>query len=133
MQFAEKGQYSALVVDNEQKICDLICLFLNSTGRFKIIVAANNAVQALQKLQNQSFDLMIVDHNMPGKTGVELIGSLARTPRYRLLNYILISGCLTAEDVMMAMNEGGNHILVKPFSRTQLLSKVAEVLKVEKL
>lgn len=123
------GPFSVLIIDNEQKICDLILLFLQSTGKFKTLVTANNTVQAMQKLQNQTFDLLIADHNMPGKSGIELIGTLSRTPRFRTMEYILISGCLTKEDVVLAMNEGGHNILVKPFSRTQLLNKVAEVLK----
>ncbi|HAZ11467.1 MAG: hypothetical protein A2X86_10820 [Bdellovibrionales bacterium GWA2_49_15] len=131
IQALKKEQYSALVVDDEQKICDLICLFLSATGRFKTLVAAQNAVQAIQKLQNQTFDIVIVDHKMPGKSGIDLIGTLSKTPKNRLMKYILISGCLTKEDVIVAMNEGGRHILVKPFSRTQLLNKIGEVLKDE--
>jgi len=125
----QAGPFSVLIIDNEQKICDLILLFLQSTGKFKTLVTANNTVQAMQKLQNQTFDLLIADHNMPGKSGIELIGTLSRTPRFRTMEYVLISGCLTKEDVVLAMNEGGDNILVKPFSRTQLLNKVAEVLK----
>ncbi|MBI2521989.1 MAG: response regulator [Bdellovibrio sp.] len=127
----KKEQYTALVVDDEQKICDLICLFLSATGRFKTLVAAHNAVQAVQKLQNQTFDLLIIDHKMPGKTGIDLIGTLSKTPKNRMMKFILISGCLTKEDVIVALNEGGRHILVKPFGRAQLLNKVGEVLKDE--
>jgi len=127
----QNEELTALIVDNEQKICDLIKLFLNSSKKFKVIVTANNAVQAMQKLQNQTFDVVITDHAMNGKSGIELIGTLYRTPKFRNMKYILISGRLTQENVMMALEEGGKHILVKPFSRLQLLGKVSEVLGVK--
>ena len=123
------GQYNVLIVDNEQKICDLLQLFLQSSRKFKVIVTANNAVQAMQKLQNQQFDILITDHAMSGKTGIELISALAKTPKFRKMKYLLISGCLTKEDVSQAISEGGKHILVKPFSRAQLMTKLSEIFK----
>jgi len=84
----------------------------------------------MQKLQNQHFDILITDHSMSGKNGIELIGNLARTPKFRAMKFLLVSGCLTRDDVAMAFSEGGKHILVKPFSRAQLLKKLGEVLKV---
>lgn len=126
---SEQGPYNVIIVDNEQKICDLIQLFLESSRKFKVIVTANNAVQAMQKIQNQSFDLLITDHAMSGKTGIELIAALSKTPKFRKMKYLLISGCLTREDVTKVVQEGGKHILVKPFSRSQLFQKLTEIFK----
>lgn len=119
---------SVLIVDNELKICELIKLFLEASGCFEVVITATSAVQAAQKLQNQKFDLLIIDYAMPGKTGIEFISQLTRTPRYFGMKYILISGCLKREDVVDAMNQGAKNILVKPFGRDQMLRKVFDVL-----
>ncbi len=128
---AEEQELSVLIVDNEPKICDLIKLFLEASEKFDTIITAHSAVQAMQKLQNQEFSLLIIDYAMPGKTGVDLISQLAKTPRYFGMKFILISGCLKREDVIRAMSNGAKNILVKPFGREQLLRKVFEVLGLE--
>lgn len=122
--------FAVLIVDNEIKICELIKLFLQASGLFSVIITAQNVVQAAQKLQNQKFDLMIIDHAMPGKTGLDFMSQLMRTPRLGGMKYILISGCLKREDVVKAMAIGAKNVLVKPFGRDQLLRKVFEVLKI---
>ena len=67
---AKKPQdMNILVIDDEDKICDLIKIFLESTFRFHSVVTAPSAVQATQKLLNQEFDLLIIDHVLPGKMG----------------------------------------------------------------
>lgn len=120
--------FSALIIDNEQKICDIIKIFLDSTDIFSTLVTANNVLQATQKIQNQYFDLIIVDHAMPGKSGIEFIHNLIVQPKYFGVHFLLISGALKRDDVLTAMRLGINNIMVKPFSREQLTRKVTDIL-----
>lgn len=119
-----------LVVDDEEKICELIKIFLESAFEFRSIVTAPNSAQALQKFANQEFDLIIVDHVMPGKAGIEFIEQLRNSVKYNKMKIILISGYLQQEDVLAAIKFGVKHIIVKPFTRQQIVSHVADILKI---
>lgn len=128
---AKKPQeMNILVIDDEEKICDLIKIFLESTFQFHSVVTAPSAVQATQKLLNQEFDLLIIDHVLPGKMGVEFIEQLKNTVKFNKLKIILISGYLQQEDVLHAIQYGVKNIVVKPFTRQQLVNQVADVLKI---
>ena len=118
-----------LVVDDEDKICEIIQLFLGTLGPFKSVVKANNTLQALQKFQNQHFDLLILDHVLPGKHGIEFAETLKKSVKHHNLKILLISGFLQQEDVLRSVDLGIKHILVKPFTRQQLVSKVSEILE----
>ena len=128
---AKKPQdMNVLVIDDEEKICDLIKIFLESTFQFHSVVTAPSAVQATQKLLNQEFDLMIIDHVLPGKMGVEFIEQLKNSVKFNRMKIILISGYLQQEDVLAAIQYGVKNIVVKPFTRQQLVSQVSDVLKI---
>jgi len=119
-----------LVVDDEEKIGELIKIFLQSAFPFNSIIVAPNALQASQKCLNQEFDLMIIDHVMPGKPGLEYIESLKSSFKFQKTKIILISGYLEQEDVLKAINLGVKNIIVKPFNRQQIISKVEEALEI---
>ena len=122
---------SVLVVDDEEKIGELIKVFLESAFPFRSVVLAPNALQAMQKSLNQEFDLLIVDHVMPGKVGIEFIDQIRNNVRFSKVKIILISGYLQQEDVLQAIKLGIKHIVVKPFSRQQLVSQVADIMKIK--
>lgn len=119
-----------LVIDDEEKICELIKIFLESAYPFNSIVTAPNSAQAMQKFLNQEFDLLIIDHVMPGKAGIEFVEQLRATVKFQKLKIILISGYLQQEDVLTAIQLGVKNIVVKPFTRQQLVNQVADILKI---
>lgn len=127
---AKKTQdMNILIVDDEEKICELIKIFLESAFEFRSIVTAPNAAQAMQKFANQEFDLIIIDHVMPGKAGIEFIEQLRHSVKYNKLKVVLISGYLQQEDVLTAIQLGIKHIIVKPFTRQHLINQVSDILK----
>ena len=121
---------NVLVVDDEEKICELIKIFLESAYPFHSVVVAPNAAQAMQKFLNQEFDLVIMDHVMPGKPGIEFIEQLRNSVKYNKLKIILISGYLQQEDVLAAIQLNVKNIVVKPFTRQHLVQQVSEILKI---
>ena len=127
--FKDIKEMNVLVVDDEEKICEIIQVFLGTLGTFKSVVKANNTLQAMQKFQNQNFDLLILDHKLPGKLGIEFAESLMKSVKFHNLKILLISGFLQQEDVLHSVNFGIKHILVKPFTRQLLIEKVIEILE----
>jgi len=62
---------SVLLVDDEEKILKTLGRALQGDGHE--LATADNAAAALRLLSERSFDLMIVDHRMPDRTGLDLI------------------------------------------------------------
>lgn len=120
---------NVLVIDDEEKICSLIRVFLESSFKFNSIVIATSIVQANQKLINQDFDLLITDHVLPGKLGVDFVKQLRQTIKFSRIKVVLISGYLQQEDVLNAIECGVKNVLVKPFTRQQLVQQVTDALR----
>jgi DNA-binding response OmpR family regulator len=115
--------YNVLVIDDEEKICKIIRIFLNLSPKVKNVVVAKDSIEGMLKLNNQSFDLIIVDKSMPNKSGLEFVENLRKSLKHQKAKILLISGCLTKDDTLVAMKLGIKDILVKPFNRQRLMEK----------
>ncbi len=120
-----------LVIEDEPKICELVKVFLETSFNFKSVITSPSVVLGSQKLANQEFDLLILDHNLPGKTGVEYLIQLRGSIKFGRLKILLISGYLQEEDAIAAIKAGVKNILVKPFNKQQLADQVADILKIQ--
>ena len=70
----EKNKYHILVVDDDDKIKELIKQFLEEKGL--IVSTASNATEAKEKIAFFNFNLIVLDVMMPGQTGYELTKEL---------------------------------------------------------
>lgn len=125
----EQHKPNILIIDDEPKICTLIKLFLDQTHLFKNVVVAESVSIALLKIRNEYFDLVIVDYSLPDKNGTSFIDIVSKSIKYRKIKFLLISGYLDNQAMMDVMNVGVKNVLVKPFSRTSLIQKVCDILK----
>ncbi|MFG1500925.1 response regulator [Halobacteriovorax sp. XZX-3] len=123
---------SILIVDDEDKICFLIKTFLEQTGAFRNIVTADSVSVALLKLRNEDFDLVIIDYKLPDKDGTYFIDIASKSMKYQKMKYLLISGFLDNRSMVSVINSGVTNVLVKPFSRDDLVDKVFNLLKLSK-
>ena len=114
-------QYQILFVDDETAFLDTIrALFTGwSEGRWRIECAAS-ADQALEILKTRTFDLVVVDVNMPVLDGEQLLRILAR--RYPDLKKAAITGFATAERRAACLANGAELFIEKPRSSEGLKS-----------
>src|SRR5262245_30297530 len=107
-----------LVVDDEKHVRTLFERVLVREG-YQVECAASGS-EAIDKLANSSFDLVVTDLKMDGIDGLDLIkkGKEARQD----LPFILISGYGTAGTAVSAAEEGANVFLMKPIDITELKS-----------
>ena len=116
-----------LLAEDDEILTKLLCLKLEAAG-FSTTVAFDGH-QALQLAQQDQFDLVITDYQMPKMVGVELCRRLRQDERYARTPMILISAFEDLKVVElfddMDLLEA---ILVKPFSTDELVSQVRECL-----
>lgn len=117
------GKARILVVDDEIEILEIVRVLLESEG-YEIIEAANGE-EALQKL-NSLIDLVILDVMMPGISGYKVCLQI----RERCNVPILFLTAKTKEsDLIMGFSSGGDDYLAKPFSYTELVTRVKGLLR----
>lgn len=116
----------ALVVDDEA----IIVLLLRKALRLEPSVQATfaeTAEEAEKLLSSQTFDLLITDKNMPGKSGVELARiAKAANPR---MGVILITAYASADSANELLTLGIDEYLTKPFEIDYLLDRVHQVVE----
>lgn len=113
-----------LLIDDDAKICDLISAFLKLGAKNVTLVTAEDTVQANFKLENDDFDLIIVDKNLPTRSGLEFIKGMRSSLKYQKMKIILLSGSLNNDDVLFAVENKVSDIIVKPFKFVQFLEKL---------
>jgi DNA-binding response OmpR family regulator len=103
-----------LIVDDEPSVRDLLTAFFEE--RFEVRQAAS-AEEALPLVLEESFDVLLIDKNLPGMNGVELIRQV------RELNddvaIAMITGYPSAESIVDTLNLGIDAYIEKPFNSLQ--------------
>lgn len=116
-----------LVIDDQVNIQKLVEGILQSRGHHVTSVA--NAIDALDKLENFSFDLVITDVMMPGGvTGFELTRNIRKHEKYGTIPIIIITGRRETRDVEKGIEAGTDDYIVKPIDPEILISKVDSLL-----
>lgn len=117
-----------LIVDDNEFIRASMEKFLE-TNKYKII-GAKNGQDAMDKLRQQPFGIVITDVLMPETDGFELIDFIRGYEEpMKSTPIIAISGggrTIDADAALAALEEKANVILKKPFSKNELLSQVAK-------
>ncbi|MAX67805.1 MAG: response regulator [Bacteriovoracaceae bacterium] len=124
--------YTILIVEDEEKIAKILITYLKLYPKFKKFVWAKDGVEAMQKLSNQDFDLIITDIVLPKRDGLTFLDTLRKIPKYYKQKVIVVSGCLTADTTLKCMKRNVKHIIVKPFTARQILLKSLSILRAEK-
>jgi EAL domain-containing protein (putative c-di-GMP-specific phosphodiesterase class I) len=114
------GQRSVLVVDDDEALARSIQRVLKVAG-FEVVLAPNGTV-AIELLMSRAFDVILSDIQMPGMSGVELLGVVRA---YDLdVPVVLMTGAPTLETAMEAVSLGALQYLPKPTPNDVLLKAV---------
>jgi DNA-binding response OmpR family regulator len=114
-----------LVVDDDLDLLGLIAYALRQAGYF--VLEAANGLDAWQTLYAERPDLVVLDVNLPGIDGLEV---LRRTRAAGLSTpVILLTVRDTEEDEVMGLDLGADDYLTKPFSPRMLLARVRAALR----
>jgi CheY-like chemotaxis protein len=115
-----------LVVDDSAAIRDMVRLMLREGGHS--VDAAESAATAFLQLQSSDYDVLIIDQNMPGLTGIEATRQLRSEPRHDRLKIVLLSADERVRHGDDSMVAGADGYLDKPLTSAKLLQTVRLVL-----
>lgn len=115
-----------LVVDDSETVRQVLQLTLSKAG-FEV-VEAEDGVDALSKLSNESVDMIVTDLNMPNMDGLELIRKVREEGSYRFTPIVMLTTESSEEKKQAGRAAGASGWIVKPFKPEQLLKVVKMIL-----
>lgn len=127
-----QDDFSIMIIEDEEKIAKILMTYLDLYPKFGNFVWAKDGVEAMQKLTNQEFDLIITDIVLPKRDGITFLETLRKFPKYYKQKIIVVSGCLTQDLALRCIKNDVKHIIVKPFTAKQILLKSISILRAEK-
>lgn len=126
MVFKEKPHI--LVIDDDQRIRELLKQFLNKNGFF--VTISSDTKEAQKEIEKFIFDLMVVDLMMPNETGVEFLTKTRKngntTPA------IMLTAMGDIENKTECFEKGCDDYLVKPFDPKELILRINNILNKNK-
>lgn len=118
----------ALVVEDSPTMRQLIVFALSRVKALKV-VEADDGVDALKKLSQQHFDVLITDINMPMMDGLKLVAMVRKDEVHKEIPIIILTTEGAQEDRQRALSLGANAYITKPIQAPQVISKVKELLR----
>ena len=115
-----------IVVDDSPAIRDMVRIMLRDGGHEAD--AAESAATAFAALEGNAYDVMIIDQNMPGLTGIEAAKMIRANPRYQRMKIVILSADSRVEHGDDSMVAGADGYLDKPLTMAKLLDCVKLVL-----
>jgi putative nucleotidyltransferase with HDIG domain len=113
-----------LIIDDEPSVLSVLYALLNRTHDCK---TATSAVEAIEYLKEETYDLVLSDIMMPGMSGLELLAEITRRSRDTVV--ILISGNLNIQSAIEALRRGAFDYVTKPFNLSDVETAVARGLR----
>jgi len=117
-----------LLVEDEENLHEALKLNLELEGYH--IVSAMDGKQALKALQNQYFDMMILDIMLPEMDGIEVLESIRI--QNNELPVLILSAKSSSADRILGLKKGADDYLTKPFNLEELLLRVQKLIEKNK-
>ena len=118
------GTARILIIDDEPNILSVLNSLLCETYECK---TATSAVEALEYLRQENYDVVLSDIMMPGMSGLELLEEISRISRDTVV--VLISGNLNIQSAIEAMRRGAFDYVTKPFNLSEVETAVQRALR----
>ncbi len=115
-----------LVVDDFSTMRRIIKNILKQIG-FTDIDEAENGQVALSKINDNNYDLVVSDWNMPEMTGIELLKAVRAKEAIKDTPFLMVTAEAKKENVVEAVKAGVNNYIVKPFTAEVLQEKIEKI------
>lgn len=111
-----------LVVDDSKTELVFLSDLLQKNG-FSV-KTAENADDAMRRLEEEQPDLILMDVVMPGQNGFQLTRAIARNPQYASVPIIMCTSKNQETDRLWGMRQGARDYIVKPVNPAELIAKI---------
>jgi DNA-binding NtrC family response regulator len=117
---------SILVVDDDKYILSTFKAILEMRGGYSVHTAESGK-EAMEKFENNTYNLAILDIKLPDTEGTDLLAKLHRADP-RMVN-VMVTGYASLDNAALSLNLGANAFLMKPVTPDKLISVIEDKLK----
>ncbi len=118
-----------LIIEDEQELLEAIETSLKK--ELFVIESADNYLKASEKIALYDYDCILLDINLPGGSGLDLLKELEKLDKAG--NVIIISARDSLDDKLLGLELGADDYLTKPFHLAELNARIRAVLRRKKL
>ena len=116
-----------LVVDDDREIARLVRAYLEQNGYH--VTTAFDGATALQAIQHEKLDLVVLDLMLPDQDGWDITRLLRGDTRYSSLPIIMLTARVDDMDKILGLELGADDYITKPFNPREVVARVRSVLR----
>jgi DNA-binding response OmpR family regulator len=116
-----------LVAEDDADIADLIAHYVRKAGWEPTVVASGDA--ALQAVQSEAPDVVVLDIMLPGLSGLEVCRALRANPSTALLPIVMVTARAEESDRIVGLDIGADDYISKPFSPNELIARIRALVR----
>lgn len=120
-----------LFVDDEKKILEGLKRILHEKNNIWDMAFADNTAKALKLLEQSAYDVAVLDINMPGENGFELLSKIKSNPSTQDVEVIVLTGLEEKNLKREAINLGAADLINKPVQKEDLIARLNSVLRIK--
>ena len=115
----------ALIVEDDEAVRNTLAKVLTSSGIQSVLTASGQ--EAIKQLEAESFDIILLDINLDGMDGFEVIHALRDTGNQ--IPVMVVSGRTEDVDMLYSLEIGADDYITKPFNPVTLAAKVKALIR----
>jgi putative two-component system response regulator len=123
------GKAVILVADDDELNRAVLSEILSGEGYH--VICAEDGDQALDAIQSNLVDLVLLDVMMPHKTGFDVCRIVKSQPETRLIPVVLVTGLSSVDERIQGITCGADDFLSKPVNRQELLARTRSLLRLK--
>ena len=116
-----------LLVEDEANIIEAIRFLLSREGWH--VDTHSDGASATEAIRAMRPDLVVLDHMLPGKSGLDILAELRADPDFQKLPVLMLTARGQARDREQAEKAGVSRFMTKPFSNTEVITAVRDLVQ----
>ncbi len=126
----DSGKRKVLIVDDDRELVELLVDVFSRDGRFDVRTASSGYAAGMVTQQFRP-DMILLDYMLPDINGNIVCQTTKKDPDFANTQIVIVSGVISPDEIDNLLKAGACEFIRKPFNVTELIKKVAAILKME--
>ncbi len=121
------GKRKVIVADDNKEFREILVEFICSQDDFELVGQANDGVEALELIEKEDIDVVILDIIMPHLDGIEVLERMKNINKEKIPKVIVLSAVGQDKITQTALNLGAEYYVLKPFDFDVFIKRIRKI------